>query len=168
MGGRKTHITLEQVCFNSFNSFNTSENDRYRNEHLSSSYSSETSSPMSIPSVTSSTSSDWNQLPSTSASSTEELCELFSQEERHELLAHAHHSASDMVQRMQTRLERIAIRNTIIHGRCKLAASSINPGNSLVDPHQHADTSYLPQHPPRPCSAPPRLVRTAWSLCDSR
>ena len=162
MGGRKTHVTLEQVCFN------TSENDQSRNEHLSSSYSSETSSPMSIPSVTSYTSSDWNRLPSTSASSTEELCELFSQEERHELLAHAHHSASDMVQRMQTRLEKIAVRNTIIHGRCKLAALSINPGRSLADPHRHSDLSHFPHPPPRPCSAPPRLVQTAWSLCDSR
>lgn len=167
MGGRKTHVTLEQVCFNTFN---TPEYDQSRNEHLSSSYSSETSSPMSIPSVTSYTSSDWNQLQSTSASSTEELCELFSQEERHELLAHAHHSASDMVQRMQTRLEKIAVRNTIIHSRCKLAALSINPGRSLVDPHRHchAEPSYLPHRPPRPCSAPPRLVRTAWSLCDSQ
>lgn len=159
MGGRRTHVLLEQVCFKSLD--NQTITHGYGDEY--SSYSSRSSSPMSIPSVTSYSSCEWGELQSTSASSTDEMPHLFQPEERQELLLNTNHSFQDVIHRMQHRIDQLALRNAIIHGRCRLALLSVSRRQHL----QQCTLTPQPS-PQRPCSAPPRLCTASSLPCGSR
>lgn len=163
MGGRRTHVLLEQVCFKSLDNQTLTRvnGDEY------SSYSSRSSSPMSIPSsITSYSSCEWENLQSTSASSTDEMPHLFQPEEHQELLLNANHSFQDVIHRMQHRIDQLTIRNAIIQGRCRLALLSVSRRQCLQQ------CTLTPQpfqpFPQRPCSAPPRLCTFSSLPCGSR
>ena len=159
MGGRRTHVLLEQVCFKSLD--NNTITHEYGDAY--SLYSSRSSSPMSIPSVTTYSSHEWGELQSTSASSTDEMPHLFPPEEHQELLINAQHSFQDVIHRMQNRIDQLSIRNSIIQGRCRLALLSLSRRHDSPD-----DTFILQPAPQRPCSAPPRLCVSSFLSCDNR